>query len=456
MISTFFRQTFGSQLRRNMSSGVIFVAINIIMLLVSYPIYLHFLGYEKYGLWLILATVLGFAQLGLLGVNQAVMKLVAEDYGRGDIKGIQSYVMMAILMLAATGMTALTVILVFRTQIVSAFGLSGENAKIVFTFLPYIGLLSVYVFLVLVLVATLSGIGRMDQSNYIQAVGRLTAVGLSVLLLFRGGGVESLLIGNAFSYLVVHIVSVVMIRRQANLQLWRLSNWDGQRMKKLLSFGTGVFGGSLINMLLDPFNRLILSRYAGPAAVPIYDIAFRGAMQVRSIWETGLRAMMPEVSRINAAEDTITSDRITSINRKAVRLIFVLGVPTFAVLFVFADILLKVWLRASFVDGLIPAFRIMIVASFISLVGVPAYYTHMGCGRVRHCFISMGIQSLINMTIVIIYAIVAPEMVASRIFYAVMLGMLASTAYLLWQLKLYSKDINNESFCENYIDLIRE
>ena len=65
-----------------MASGVVVTVINAVAMMVAFPIYLHFLGYEKYGVWLVLATVLSFAQLGNLGIGQAVMKLVAEEYGR--------------------------------------------------------------------------------------------------------------------------------------------------------------------------------------------------------------------------------------------------------------------------------------------------------------------------------------------------------------------------------------
>jgi O-antigen/teichoic acid export membrane protein len=53
--------------------------VNVVVLAIAYPVYLHFLGHEMYGVWLILATVLTFAQLGNLGISPAVMKLVAEE-----------------------------------------------------------------------------------------------------------------------------------------------------------------------------------------------------------------------------------------------------------------------------------------------------------------------------------------------------------------------------------------
>ena len=68
-INLMIKRLFSSQLRINMASGIVTTVINTAMLAVAYPIYLHFLGYEKYGVWLVLAVVLTFAQLGDLGMS---------------------------------------------------------------------------------------------------------------------------------------------------------------------------------------------------------------------------------------------------------------------------------------------------------------------------------------------------------------------------------------------------
>ena len=101
-----------SQLRLNMASGVLATVINVVAMAVAFPVYLHFLGYETYGVWLVLATVLSFAQLGNLGIGQAITKLVAEEHGRADIEGIQRYVTTALALLCLSGTVALIVILV--------------------------------------------------------------------------------------------------------------------------------------------------------------------------------------------------------------------------------------------------------------------------------------------------------------------------------------------------------
>jgi O-antigen/teichoic acid export membrane protein len=131
-----------------MLSGSVTTIINIVVMAVGYPIYLHFLGYEKYGVWLVLATVLTFASLGNLGIGTAVMKLIAEEHGRGDNLGVQRYITTAIVVLFVSGTVVLAVLLIFGNPIVAAFKLDAGNRQMALWLLPYIGVLCVYSFII--------------------------------------------------------------------------------------------------------------------------------------------------------------------------------------------------------------------------------------------------------------------------------------------------------------------
>ena len=428
-----FKKLFSSQLRLNMASGVVVTVINAVALMTAFPIYLHFLGYEKYGVWLVLTTVLSFAQLGNLGISQAVMKLVAEEHGRGDIEGIQRYVTTGLALLCLSSSFVLIVILVFKTQIIAAFKLSDENAQTTLWLLPYIGILSIYVFIVQALNATLSGLGRMDLANYIQSLGRIVAVTVAVILLYYGQGIKSLLIGNSLSYMFIHIASLICIRRTARIRILRLRNLDFQRSKRILRFGSAVFGGSLIAMLFSPFNKLMLSRYAGVSAIPIFEIAFRGSMQVRGLVEAGLRALMPEISRISANMTRNAIDKISRTYRRGMKLIFLFGIPMYGILIIFIPLLLRLWLGEKLVETLPGTFRIMLVGTFISLLGVPAFYTIMGMGNVRFCFFSLVISSFINVVIVLMIVTFSRSLVVEYTAYSLLVAASGSTIYLFWQ-----------------------
>jgi len=416
-----------------MASGVVVTVINAVTMMVAFRIYLHFLGYETYGVWLVLATVLSFAQLGNLGIGQAVMKLVAEEHGRGDTEGIQRYVTTALALLCLSGSLVLIAVLVFKTQIIAAFKLSNENAETVSWLLPYIGILSIYVFIVQALNATLSGLGRMDLANYVQSFGRIAAVTVTAVLLYTGRGIESLLIGNTISYVFIHLISLICIWRIASIHLLRINNLDAQRGKRILPFGGAVFGGSVISMFLSPFNKLMLSRYAGVSTIPVYEIAFRASMQVRGLVEAGLKALMPEISRIGANMTRYAKDRISQINRRAMKLIFLFGVPMYCGIIILLTPLLKFWLRQGFVDELPVAFRIMLISTFLSLLSVPSYYTLLGLGMVRYTLMSHIILSCVSALIVATNVFICHSISVERISWAILTATAVTTLYLTRQ-----------------------
>ena len=83
---------------------------------IAYPVYLHYLGYEQYGLWLLLSTVLTMAQLGNLGVSPALVKLVAEDFAAMDVDGVYRYIGCSLLSLLASGVVLLIGVLWLRPR----------------------------------------------------------------------------------------------------------------------------------------------------------------------------------------------------------------------------------------------------------------------------------------------------------------------------------------------------
>jgi len=433
------KRLFSSQLRINMASGVVVTVINGAAMMLAYPLYLHFLGYEKYGVWLVLATVLSFAQLGNLGIGQAVMKLVAEEHGRDNIEGIQQYVTTALALLCLSGGLILIVVLVFKTQIVAAFKLSEENAQTALWLLPYIGILSVYVFIVQALNAALSGLGRMDLANYAQATGRIVAVTVAAVLLCSGRGIESLLIGNGIMYVFVHVVSLICIWRIARIRLLRIKNLDAQCCKRILRFGGAVFGGSVVSMLFSPFNKLMLSRYSGIAVIPVYEIAYNGAVQVRALLESALRPMMPEISSISGPINPTIGNRIRTLNRKGMKLILYCGIPLYGLLFLATKGLLEFWLQDKYNSSIPLAFRFMLIGTFINILGVPAYHTLLGLGKSSISIITSIIISGGNFFLVLTIAILFRHVSASSICGGVIFLYAISSIYLMKRASLEVK-----------------
>lgn len=389
-----------SQLRLNMFSGTVLTTTNIIAGLVVYPVYLYFLGAETYGFWLLLAVVLNFSRLGMLGIPTAMTKLVAEVAGQKDTTCLERYTSTALTLVCGSGIVIVLLVFLFRIPIVHLFGLPQEKEALACFYLPLIALLSSYVFIAETISSFLSGLGRMDQANYIQSLGRIVTPVVSSLLLFCGCGLASMVIGNAVGYLIVHIMSLFCIKKIQPMTMIPSIRWEKAVTVRILQFGGGISGMTFLNMFLGPFNKIILSRYVGLETVPVYEIGYRIANQLRSFFHISFKALLPEVSK---GQSQLIKNRIKKIQsniNNSIKLIICLGLPLYSILFIIATPLLKIWLGHNFIETMPMVTRILLVSSFMVLLATPYYFTLLAMGNVRFCLFTSLVQTGLNVFII--------------------------------------------------------
>ena len=226
-----------------------------------------------------------------------------------------------------------------------------------------------------------------------------------------------------------------LIKRITSIRFLHFTMSNLRTMKKLMKFGGGLLGANALLMLLTPFNKVIISRYVGVESVTVYEIAYNSTMYIRGIASAGLAALMPEISRLSAQANS-NKTRIRYLYSQSVKLMSLLGIPLFAVVFVFATPLLKLCLQDGFNPILPIAFKIMLIGAFISLLSIPAHFIIMGLGHSEKIFISHAIISMLNVIFVIIFIILISNLSVNAFVIAATLGILGSTLYLLKQSKI--------------------
>ena len=390
------RTNSGSQLWRNTLAGGASAIVGAIISAISYPVYLHFLGYEQYGLWLAISVVLSFATFGHLGLASAVATTVAQENARGDISGIRQTVSTALLVLSAVGLVAVAGILVCGGSFISALHLRPELQAEARMLLPFTALLSLYVVQIDTINSVLVGLGRLDLAVGTQQSGRLMTLIFAAALLSAGVGVISLPIATLTGNVYVHLRSLHLARRIAGQPCFSVSAFSIARLRSLLTFGSAVLASTVINFLLGPLNKFALTRYVGPSSVPIYDLAFTMTMQIRGVLDSGLSSLMPEVSRLKALASNEARVRIHSVYSRAMKLIFQVGLPIFGGAMLAAQLFLHLWLGARFRPELVPALRILLVGGFVSLLGVPGYHLLLGVRSAKSVVAANILQGGVN------------------------------------------------------------
>ena len=393
----------GSGLRRNILSGAILAIGNILITLISYPLYLNYLGLERYGLWATLSIVVSFCAIGRLGIDTAMIKYVAEEYGKKSRLGIEKCFSTAIILLLISGIVIFLVLFSLRGFIVGILGIPEKYISIANMLLPCIVILSIFIFLVKVTDGTLRGLGRVDLGNYYDLGGRVVSIITTVILFEFGYGIWSLFWGQVLFYILLGFLAFFTIYRKLGNLFFSIGSFDLKYLKKMVGFGGTMTAAQLVSMLLQPFNKVVIARYISLSGVTYFEIANSAVMQLRSIFDMGIRAIMPEISKLSVSEDA--KSKIDTVFKKAMGLVFYLGVPAFVILFFSGPFLLRLWLSSQYMAEIANAFRIILAGYVSNLLSVPTYYLFMGIGKVSYCFIAYLASSILNVVLVSIFIV---------------------------------------------------
>src|SRR5581483_5938568 len=136
---------------------------------------------------------------------------------------------------------------------------------------------------------------------------------VAFLLLRRGWGIVSLIAGYFAGRGVVNVALILLIRRRYRQRLFDGSKLAAKELATLLRVSGSILGGTILTVFLGPFNKWMIAATLGVSEVPIYEIAFGASMQVRNVFEFGLRSLVPEISRVNAIGSVDARERIRSV-----------------------------------------------------------------------------------------------------------------------------------------------
>jgi len=429
-----------SQLKRNVFSGTFLAGIHIILLFIAYPIYIKYLGIERYGLWAVISVVLSFSQMGDLGINEAIIKYTAEEYGKKNFQEIGSYIVTASLILIIPSLLIIIILTIFNENILDLLKLSTSIRQEVKYIIPFFGILTSLIFYSNIIWGALKGIGRVDLANYIFAIVQLLQVIISIILIILGLGIWGLLLGNFVLYIFLFILCFLILKKVFKLTIFKVSYFDIRKIKKLIKFGGTIFGSKLIAIVLDPFNRIIITRFIGLSAVAYYDISLKVVKNLRSLFQMGLYATMPKVSELSSG-NIGRNFGISNIHKKGIKFVLFFALPLFVLMFLVGKPVLNLWLGDSYNFNILVSLRVFLVAYFVNLLSVPAYYLFMGLGKVRVCFYNIMIQSLINIVFIGFIVIFIKNINLIEVVLICSSSLIISAIYVLIKFRIFEKSL---------------
>ncbi len=419
-----------SRFSRNALHNLSALLLPVILSLVTTPFIVHRLGDERFGLYILTLSVVGFGGLLDLGLNTAAIKFVAEEYARKDSQALSSV------------LNSLLVSRVFQGSLASAIGLIG--APFLCTHLLAVSprLTPDAVFLVRVasvsvglsmIAGTLASLPR--AAHRFDITSRITLLA-SVTLTLTTVGIVS--VGRGIREIAIAELAVTTLQLPIYWSVCRnlFPDWgfrlslEGFWLRKLLGFGSFAALGNLTGIIFVHVNRILVGRFLGTAAVTYFTVPWSITARLTQLVYSMAEVVAPAASALTASDSV---ERLERLHRRVTKVVLLLCCSASIPLFLTAPDLLTLWMGPAFGDRGGNVLRLLAVSSIFLSQATVTYLVLTGIGRPAAANIPAVVGALVNLSVALL---VGPRFGLIGITTAVVVGVVAQTALLEWRVGL--------------------
>lgn len=309
------------------------------------PITIRCLGESAYGLWVVVLSVVGYAGILEMGVQTAVVKLVAQYHGANDAKSLNQVVGAALAFFTGVGLLVATVFWAILPLFIDLMVADPSGRETVRQLLIILGINVVFVFPTYVFSGMVYGFQVYHLKNLIDVVSVIVNAILVYLLLIKGYGIFALATVKVFGD-VVSLAALYLLSRKVFPQL-RLSflGIGKERYKEIFSLGGKIFSSATMVRIAANGEPLIISYALSNAATAVFSIPKRLIDYVKEISWSLTTGFMPMFSQLYGKSDT---EGIRRIYLQYTRYLVMLLAPILAAVAVYGTPFISLWIGDTF------------------------------------------------------------------------------------------------------------
>lgn len=368
---------FPPTLRANSFFVSIGAAIRLVVSLISIPLLVRFLGVDRYGVWVVLNSVIAIAALTELGLTTALTNFLAAEYAQQDWARINRTLTTSFVLV--TGLGAITSVGLWLAHPLIGRGLFLVEANEMEALQGFgvISWLMVLRFWQQWAMAAEAAFQRFDVQATIETASSI-AMQIGVLVCAMVG--YNLWVLAAWSVLatgaslVFHGLALKRLFNQGYLR----PSLSGQTAGTLVRFGLTQWVSNLGASLFGYADRILVNLFLGPEAAGLYSAGTSVAIQINTLSAIPLRVIP---SAISAAKGLSQFPRIREIFIHATRLNGLLVLITAAPLLYWAPEVSNILVGAENAAVTAEILKVLGFSYGIYSLSVASHFTAIGVGH---------------------------------------------------------------------------
>jgi O-antigen/teichoic acid export membrane protein len=322
-------------------------AVTLLTSLVSIPLTYRYLGAERYGIWMVLTSIIGAMAFADLGIGNGVVNAISEAYGKGDRELARRHLTSALALLLCvafivciTGLGAFPFIPWMRVFNVRSALAAAEGARAFLVLFLWFG-----ANIPLGIVARVqSGFQEAYWAQAIAAGGSMLSLLALVVVVIMRGSLPLLVFASTFGTILAIFVNAWVLFHRRPWLLPRRGSFSGDSARMILRLGLMFFVLQVASALGFTSDNIVITQILGAAAVAAYAVPQKLFSIVSTLVTIGSTPMWPAYGEAIARGDV---EWVRNTFWRSIRWVMVVVCPISALLALFGPWIVRVVMGKS-------------------------------------------------------------------------------------------------------------
>jgi O-antigen/teichoic acid export membrane protein len=349
--------------------------------LVATPFFVHRLGIDQYGIWMLANAFLGFSGIFAFGLSDATIKYVSKYRALRDEVGVVRVIRSTLTLYGVLGILAVILVYFISPFLVNrVFNVQHQNITLAVVSLQIGGVGILVRFIDNVFLAVFQGHERYDLAAKVTAPTNVIMIVLAVVCAAMGLGLLAILWTTVLTLAISATVKTIVVRRVLIPGVYLCPILSKHAIREIFGFGFYSWLQSVGGILLAQADRLIIASLLSTSALTYYAVCLQLAQQIHAPLAKAVGFLFPlaSVSRESGEIETMRN-----VYFKSLRFVTMCAVGIGLPIFVFSESILTLWMGVDFASHAAGILRILTLSFAILATSIVPYYFLNGSGYVR-------------------------------------------------------------------------
>lgn len=352
-----------------------------LLFVVSTPYFIHYLGDERYGLWMLMSSVIVVLHVFNFGLGQILTYYIASYIGSKETPEQMSKLINTILTISVWMIPFLILLGVGAYFVVGATNLFDTSDALI----QLSAMCTLYAFasigfrlLQLVLSCVLRGIEDFMSIAIFTTIGRTVALVINIGMAKYHYDLDSMLLVQVVIHIIICFILFLVIKRKF---IYYKTHWeiDKPTLRKVRGYGFWIWSQSIIAIAAFQLDKFLGNRLDGLEVFGFYALASTLINQIHTVLGAIPSWIFPRISKYRA-EKVAYEAMYFSI--RAVLLCVAIG--GLLLLFFIRDPLITTWLGKESAEKVLPFLELFIVFELFYLHTILPNFLLQGEGNSRY------------------------------------------------------------------------